>query len=233
MPSLRNLRRKLHQWTTPESELLPCIATSPFGRSLNISDQHFEMKDVPGMISDESGKYLFTLAFGQSLAGDIVEIGSWQGKSTIYLANSVKQTRNGRVYAVDHFQGNIGKEIAYQVGREDLSDLEAGFRNNIRCKGVEECVELLSMPSIDAAEQLRTKGVSVRLLLIDGGHKYEEVKRDFDLFSPFVMDGGLIVFDDYSRQFPGVTDFVGERFLKGPNPFYCYQKTFVLKWQQR
>ena len=233
MPLLNNIRRKIHQWTTPKSAFLPCPSTSSYGRSLNLSDMHLELRDVPGMISDESGKYLFTLAFGQSLSGDIIEIGSWQGKSTIYLAKSVKQTGNGRVYAIDHFQGNVGKESAYQVGLQDLSDLESGFRTNIANKGVQDCVELLSMPSDEAVKQLRERGVVARLLLIDGGHRYEEVKRDFELFSPFVQEGGLIVFDDYARHFPGVTDFIGERFLDGAYPFYCYQKTFVLKWQKR
>ena len=48
----------------------------------------------------------------------------------------------------------------------------------------------------------------IRLLFIDGGHKYEEVKMDFDSWSPFLVDGGMIIFHD--SDWPGVKKLLGE-----------------------
>ena len=48
---------------------------------------------IPGMITSEAGKFLYSLCYMQDLEGDVVEIGSWQGRSSIFLAS----VRNGRI----------------------------------------------------------------------------------------------------------------------------------------
>ena len=39
---------------------------------------------IPGMIDLKSGQFLYTLCYMQSIAGDVAEIGSWQGRSTAF-----------------------------------------------------------------------------------------------------------------------------------------------------
>lgn len=84
-------------------------------------------KSIPGMISPKSGQFLYTMCYMQQLKGDVVEIGSWQGRSTSFLARAVSNSQNGTFYAVDHFKGNAGKENYYVVGQKDLSDLKNNF----------------------------------------------------------------------------------------------------------
>lgn len=164
--------------------------------------------EIPGMLSEESGKNLFTLCYTQQLEGDVVEIGSWQGYSTSFLARAVAESRNGRMYAIDHFKGNVGKENFYAVEKSDLSDLQENFRANMAHLGLTRWVKLLAMSNQDAAQQLRREAVRARFLFIDGDHSREGVQRDIELFFPFLMKGSIVVFDDCSLSAPGVIEAV-------------------------
>jgi len=64
---------------------------------------------IPGMITPRSGQLLYSLCVIQEARGDVVEIGSWQGRSTSFLARAVRDSGNGHFFAIDHFKGNVGK----------------------------------------------------------------------------------------------------------------------------
>lgn len=201
----------------------------PEGVSIfSLSQLNKDIKSVPGMITNESGQILFVIAFTQELLGDIVEIGSWQGKSTIFLAKAASITGNGRVYAIDHFRGNPGKENLYIVEKEDLSDLREGFLSNVKNFSLEDCVTMLDMTSAEASTTLKRDNVSIRLLFIDGSHVYEDVKADFMNFVDLVIPSGKIIFDDYSENFPGVVRLVQELIKDGLfTHYFFYNNTFV------
>jgi predicted O-methyltransferase YrrM len=183
---------------------------------------------VPGMMSPEAGPMLFILAATQQLAGDIIEIGSWQGRSTIFLARGTRAGLNGRVYAVDHFLGNPGKEYLYRVSRDDLSDLADNFNRNVAAFGVRESVELLPVDSARAATMLSGRGIRARMLFIDGNHNYESVHADFQAFRGLLLPQALVVFDDYSASFPGVIQCVHELVDSGVlSPRFNYGNCFV------
>lgn len=157
---------------------------------------------IPGMLSEEAGKILYLLCVSQMLNGDVVEIGSWQGYSTSFLARAVRDSRNGEFFAIDHFKGNRGTEDYYVVGKPDLSDLRNKFECNMRSLDLWEGIELLDMPNNKAAEQL--VGRSVRFLFIDGDHTREGVEKDINLFFPMLKAGSIVVFDDFSDSAPGL-----------------------------
>ncbi|MDA7926719.1 class I SAM-dependent methyltransferase [Verrucomicrobiales bacterium] len=163
---------------------------------------------IPGMISPKSGQMLYTLCVFQKTPGDVVEIGSWQGRSTSFLARAVSDSSNGKFFAIDHFKGNVGKESEYVVGASDLSDLKENFQSNIARIGLAETVEVMDMDNVRAARELEE--CSVRFLFIDGDHSYEGVKKDLQLFVPKLCPGAIIVFDDYSKNFPGLLVAVDE-----------------------
>jgi predicted O-methyltransferase YrrM len=154
------------------------------------------------MVPTKSGAYLYLLCYFQRLAGDVAEIGSWQGRSASFIARATREAGNGRFFAIDHFKGNIGKEQHYKVGKDDLSDLRDGFTRNMRAAGLEDSVTLYDMPSKDAAAQIADG--SLRFLFIDGDHTREGVEKDLALFVPKLKPGAIVVFDDFSPAFPGV-----------------------------
>ena len=183
---------------------------------------------IPGMLTPESGKFLYTLCYMQGVEGDVVEIGSWQGYSTSFLARAVADSKNGTLYAVDHFKGNVGKESRYVVGRQDLSDLRGNFEANMRRLGLWESLRLLDMPDAEAAEQLA--GKRVRFLFVDGDHTREGVEKDINLFFPLLIPGAIVVFDDFTGDFPGLVAALDElvarrRFRR----IFSYEKTLVME----
>jgi len=185
---------------------------------------------IPSMVGRQTAFALYLLCYLQELAGDVVEIGSWQGYSTSFLAKAVRDSGNGTIYAIDHFRGNFGKEQLYVVGRPDLSDLRRGFENNLRRLGLWEVVHLLDMPNDEAIQRL--DGVKVRLLFIDGDHTREGVEKDIRLFLPLVIPGGLVLFDDFAPHFHGLVEAVD--LLIATQEFarvFSFHNTLVLRRQ--
>ena len=183
---------------------------------------------IPGMIDPSSGQMLYALCYMQPMHGDVVEIGSWQGRSTSFLANAVKDSNNGSLYAIDHFKGNIGKEELYKVD-DSLIDLSGKFLANISEVGLIDYVKLLDMPSDEAAQEL--ENIRIRFLFIDGDHTHEGVKKDIELFFPKLVSGSIVVFDDYFDGFPGLITAVDELVI-GKEVFskiFYYQHTLVVE----
>ena len=107
---------------------------------------------------------------------------------------------------MDHFKGNVGKENSYAVGKTDLSDLETNFLKNMERIGVLNSVQLLNMPNELAVKEL--ENVNIRFLFIDGDHTKTGVEKDIELFFPKLMPGSIVVFDDFSSNFPGLIEAV-------------------------
>jgi len=183
---------------------------------------------IPGMITPRSGQFLYALCYMQELRGDVVEIGSWQGRSASFLARAVKNSGNGKFYAIDHFKGNVGKENLYIVEKQDLSDLKASFCKNMENIGLLDSVVLLDMSSNQAAEELKDN--NIRFLFVDGDHTKEGVRKDIDLFFPKLTAGSIIVFDDFQEGFPGLVSAVDE-FLEEMSfsKMMTYKNTLVLE----
>lgn len=148
-----------------------------------------EILKVPGMLTRDEVEYLCRLGRESPGTGVIVEIGSWKGKSTISLALGSMAARSEKVYAVDPH-----KPLAEEGYAEDT---EAEFLKNIKEAGVHGHVVPMVMTSAEAARQWNKP---IALLWIDGDHRYEQVKRDFLLWEPHVIDGGIIALHDTIRK---------------------------------
>lgn len=183
---------------------------------------------IPTMLGRQTAFSLYMLCYLQELRGDVVEIGSWQGYSTSFLANAVRDSGNGVLHAIDHFRGNAGKEQFYVVDSPDLSDLRQGFENNLRRLGLRDSVRLLDMPNIEAVRHLGD--VKVRMLFVDGDHSKAGVENDIRLFFPLVQPGGIVVFDDYSPHFPGLVEAVSQLIaMHRLERVFSYENTLVLR----
>lgn len=162
---------------------------------------------VPGMITPEAGKFLYSLCYMQDLEGDVVEIGSWQGRSSTFLARAVKESGNGNFYAIDHFGGNVGKEEFYKVNGS-LVSLKDNFIDNLSRLDLIDAVNLLDMTNTEASEKIKDR--KIRFLFIDGDHTKSGVRKDIELFFPQLEKGSIVVFDDYFEGFPGLIEAVDE-----------------------
>jgi predicted O-methyltransferase YrrM len=164
---------------------------------------------IEGWLGDAEGYALLLLAAHGPGDGQIVEIGSYQGLSTAWLAAGSRSAGREKVTAVDHFQGSKehqqGKPYESPVLLREGSTYSR-FRANLRRAGLDDQVRPLVAASVDAARDWQQP---IRLLFIDGGHSYESSRCDFELWSRFVIPGGIICFHDINH-WAGVTRFYRE-----------------------
>jgi predicted O-methyltransferase YrrM len=138
---------------------------------------------IDGWLSDAQGCALFRAAAATTGRGRIVEIGSWKGRSTAWLAAGARLA-GATVYAIDPHTGS----------REDPAAATlAEFRANLARAGLSDHVEALVMTSAEAASAVDGP---VELLFIDGDHSYEAVRLDAALWLPKLVEGGTVMFHD-------------------------------------
>ncbi|MFO0967874.1 MAG: class I SAM-dependent methyltransferase [Gemmataceae bacterium] len=166
-------------------------------------------RSVEGFLSDFEGFTLMQLAAHGTGVGEIVEIGSYLGRSTCFLAAGTLKTGREKVHAVDHFRGSpehqAGQSFASKVLEEEGTTLHR-FHANLRRVGLLEKVSTIQSASDQAAHSWTQ---SIRLLFIDGDHSYEASRRDFECWAPFVGKHGYVCFHDIGG-WPGVTRFYKE-----------------------
>lgn len=155
---------------------------------MTVSELKEQIQDVDGWLTNIEGAALFRLAEQCTGRGVIVEIGSWKGKSTIWLAHGSRSGAKMRLYAIDPHTGSW----EHRRSGEPVWTFEE-FRSNLRRFGVDELVTPILKASEDAATNFCEP---IELLFIDGAHEYEAVLRDFDLWVPKVVEGGMVVLHD-------------------------------------
>jgi predicted O-methyltransferase YrrM len=166
-------------------------------------------RKVEGFLHPLEGYTLLQLAATGPGVGAIVEIGSYLGRSTAFLAAGSKAAGREKVVAVDHFRGSPEHQPGQAFSSAILAREGSTFRqfqDNLRELGLEGNVTPVVAPSAAAAEQWSGP---IRLLFIDGDHSYEASGRDFELWSRFVVPHGLVCFHDING-WPGVTQFYKE-----------------------
>ena len=141
---------------------------------------------IEGWLAILEGLWLYRAAI-KVKKGCIVEIGSWKGKSTVWLARGSQSGTKATVYAIDPHTGSEEHKEKGTVWTYDT------FLKNITMAGVKDIV----VPIVKTSEEA-VKGWDkpIELLFIDGSHEYEDVKLDFELWSPHLVKGGLIAFHD-------------------------------------
>ncbi len=153
---------------------------------------------IDGWLTELEGAALY-IAAGQGFGnGVIVEIGSFKGKSTIWLASASKKVGRELVYAIDNHLGSPehrpGGKYASHMPPEGTTEFV--FRSNIREAGIEDWVKPIIGTSLDT---LRSWDYPIRLLFIDGDHSYQAARGDFLGWEKYVVAGGLIAFHDVDR----------------------------------
>src|SRR5262245_36875384 len=138
---------------------------------------------VEGWLNPAEGRVLFALARQCTGRGAIVEIGSWKGKSTIYLARGSLGGSRTKIHAVDPHTGSP----QHWETMGEVHTFEE-FQRNIRAAKVDDLV----VPHVDFSVAIaRRFELPVEFIFIDGLHEYEGVKADFEAWFPKVLEGGI------------------------------------------
>jgi predicted O-methyltransferase YrrM len=164
---------------------------------------------IDGWLEPNDGGVLYQLARFVAPTSSVVELGSWKGRSTARLAHGLRDRGAGRMVAVDTWAGTLNEpDHARRLAGYGPDQLFEEFRANLRGLGLDALVEPWRTTTLEAARRW-DRGVSIGLLHIDADHAYDGVRADFEHWSPFVVRGGLVVFDDVPT-WPGPTRLVTE-----------------------
>ena len=176
---------------------------------------HFN--SVKGFIDHNEGICLYNHALKSSKKGPILEIGSYCGKSTIYLATAAKEY-NGCVYSVDHHTGSEENQVGWEYHDIELFDDETGrinsfpeFMRNLRKANLLDTVVPIVSDSLLVSRYWK---IPLSMVFIDGGHTMEAAFNDFNNWKDKIIKGGILAIHDV---FPNPDD-------GGRPPYEIYRK---------
>jgi predicted O-methyltransferase YrrM len=130
------------------------------------------------------------------LPGRIVEVGSWEGRSTLAIANATSRM----VHAVDTWKGSASDESAALAAQRDVYGTF-----------IANTAHLFNIKSfrMDWRDYHATHDGQIALVFLDAEHTYWEVSAQIDAFRPLMAEGGIICGDD--RTHPPVWEAATDR----------------------
>ena len=171
-----------------------------------------EFNEIPGWFSyndlydDVVDKAPFDSTF--------VEVGTWLGKSTNYLASKIKESKkNINFITIDTFKGTDDEELHQNIVGSFNGDVFYEFIDNTVLSNNYDSFNIIKDTSHNAANQFSNG--SIDYIMLDAGHSYEDVMDDIKIWYNKIKPGGCISGDDYGGSFfPGVTQAADEYFYK-------------------
>jgi len=152
-----------------------------------------------GFMPEDEGLLLHRYAAERLPYGPALEVGTYCGKSAIYMGAAAREV-GGTLFTVDHHRGSEENQAGWEHHDSTLVDAELGvmdtlpvFRRNIALAGLEDQVIAVIGKSTTVATYWRTP---LSLLFIDGGHAEEHAQNDYSGWAHWLMEGGLLVIHD-------------------------------------
>jgi MMP 1-O-methyltransferase len=177
-------------------------------------------ESAKGFMERGEGLVLYQTAVEYGAHGPIVEVGTYCGKSTIYLGAAAREA-DSVVVTVDHHRGSEENQPGWEYHDRDLVDASTGrldtlpsFRGNIAAAGLEDRVIAVVGSSTAVSALWRTP---LAMLFIDGGHTEEAAQADYAGWAPHVMVGGALAIHDV---FPDPAD-------GGQPPYHIYLRALA------
>jgi predicted O-methyltransferase YrrM len=176
-----------------------------------------KIKNVKGFLDADEAARLYELALEACAYGPCLEIGSYCGKSAVYLGSACKQ-RRAVLFSVDHHLGSEEQQPGQEYFDPELFDTSTGridtlrfFRQTLREFDLQDTV----VPVIGSSEIVGNAWQTpLGLLFIDGSHAYESALKDYRIWAKHLLPGGYLVFHDI---FPHPAD-------GGQAPYRVYQQ---------
>jgi MMP 1-O-methyltransferase len=173
-----------------------------------------------GFMPPDEGLALYETAVAYAARGPVAEIGTYCGKSTIYLAAAARQAGQV-VVTVDHHRGSEENQPGWEYHDAELVDPAVGlldtlphFRSTLAASGLEEHVIAVVGRSAAVAALWRAP---LGMLFIDGGHTDAAAIADYEGWAPRVAPGGALAIHDV---FPDPAD-------GGQPPYRIYQRALA------
>ena len=157
------------------------------------------LDSTKGFLDEDEGRCLYETALEAARMGPCLEIGSYCGKSAVYLGAACKKS-NSILFSVDHHRGSEEQQPGEEYFDPDLFDPRSGqidtfreFRKTIAAADIEDTVVPIVCRSEIAARRWSTP---LSLVFIDGGHALETVFADYNFWAGHIMAGGYLMIHD-------------------------------------
>jgi predicted O-methyltransferase YrrM len=152
-----------------------------------------------GFMPEDEGLLLHRAARERLPHGPALEVGTYCGKSAIYLGAAAREV-GGTVFTVDHHRGSEENQAGWEHHDASLVDPETGlmdtlpvFRRTIAAAGLEDqVVAVIGKSTVVSAGW----GTPLSLLFIDGGHAEEHAQNDYTGWARWIMPGGHLAIHD-------------------------------------
>jgi predicted O-methyltransferase YrrM len=161
------------------------------------------LSEVKGFLDEEEGHCLYKIARKASRLGPCLEIGSYCGKSTIYIGTACK-TNGGIMYSIDHHRGSEEQQPGQAYFDPELFEPKTGrvdtfqeFRKTLEKAGLENTVVAMVCRSDVAA---RLWQASLAMVFIDGGHTAEAAITDYGCWARHIVPGGYLLIHDIFKD---------------------------------
>ena len=178
------------------------------------------LNNTKGFMDPDEGQALYETAKTASQHGPCLEIGSYCGKSAVYLGVAC-QENNETLFSVDHHRGSEEQQPGEEYFDPDLFDPATQmvdtfreFRKTLDLAGLEDTVVPLVCRSYAAARSWATR---LSLVFIDGGHTSEAAETDYQCWVGHLTPGGYLLIHDI---FPDPAQ-------GGQAPYQIYQKALA------
>src|SRR5438552_11085341 len=156
-------------------------------------------RTAKGFMPEAEGLALHTAGIDGGRFGPLLEIGTYCGKSAVYLGAAARAA--GTVlFSVDHHRGSEENQAGWEHHDPEVVDPSTGridtlpfFRRTIERAGLEEVVVAVVGDSPAIAAHWRTP---LGLVFVDGGHALDVVIADYEAWAPHVAADGVLVFHD-------------------------------------
>jgi len=152
-----------------------------------------------GFLPEPEAEALYDAAHAAAAAGPILEVGTYCGKSAVWLG-AAAQLRHGHVFTVDHHRGSEENQPGWEWHDPELVDPLDGrmdtlpfFRRTVAAARLEETVIAIVGKSATVAALWSTP---LAMLFIDGGHAVEHCIADYRGWARHVMPGGVLAIHD-------------------------------------
>ncbi len=154
---------------------------------------------VKGFMPDDEGLALHEAALAAGRIGPLLEIGTYCGKSAVYLGAAARAA--GTVlFTVDHHRGSEENQPGWEHHDPEVVDPRTGrmdtlpfFRATMEESGLEDVVIAVVGPSVTVARAWRTP---VGFLFVDGGHALDVAMADYEHWGPHLLPGGTLAIHD-------------------------------------
>jgi predicted O-methyltransferase YrrM len=152
-----------------------------------------------GFMPDDEGDLLYDVAVRALAEGPGVEVGTYCGKSAVYLGAAARAS-GSIVFTVDHHRGSEENQPGWEYHDPSLVDPRVGridtlpiFRHTLADAGLEDEVVAVVGRSSTVSAHWRTP---LALLFVDGGHTDEHAGNDYVGWGRWVRHGGTMVIHD-------------------------------------